>query len=102
MSRSTSAVTWHDVERKLKFRSEKKKLSMMNDLRSITLPNLGFGQFWTILDCPKLGFGQFWTVLDCPKLIEQLDNFGLSKTRFGLSKTVQFKIPIGHVQNPPL
>ena len=53
----------------------------MNDLRSITLPNLGFEQFWTVLDCSKL--------------IKQLDNFGLSKT-------VQFKIPIGHVQNPPL
>ncbi|CAB4478867.1 unnamed protein product [Rhizophagus irregularis] len=62
-------------------------------------PKPGFGQFWTILDSPKPSFGQFWTVLDCPKPIELLDSLGQSKTSFGPSKTVQFKKPIGQVQN---
>ncbi len=68
---------------------------MIDRFTPYRIPNLGFGQFWTVLDSPKPSFGQFWTILDSPKLIELLDSFGLSKT-------VQFKKPIGQVQNPPL
>ena len=75
---------------------------MIDRFTPYRIPNLGFGQFWTVLDSPKPSFGQFWTILDSPKLIELLDSFGLSETGFGLSKTVQFKKPIGQVQNPPL